>query len=238
MAYCLYLAYYLGSPGATSQAFLRIDAFGSFFTLVANGFLLLCSAELAAGAKAAARNVSTVAFRVIMGVLSGVVVIFSFIYFVYQQYRYTRRYSGDYDSNRSVDNGLVWVGAISVFVLIGGSFIVLVYSLIQLRATRKYAGGAYSRVGTYVAVIAGLNFLLFVWAVAASFLIGFEVTSEPGAWVIVDAILSRWGTFVILLLIYLLGVKKAGGLWSIPETKADATAPEMYNPHIQPVDRV
>jgi len=220
VAYSISYAY-----GNSYSATNHISAVGSFLMLLASTGLLTTIAHLATGVRHAASGGTYTSRKLHRAItyLTLFAVLCFVVYFIYRQVAWSmgRRY------------GMAgYVLAIIVLVALALLFIaaatVFVYSIKGHKQMKSMgAGSDYVRIGKKVAIIAGLNLIIFGWMIV-SFVLGFGIGYDAGFWMIIDLVIWKVGMFALLVWIYFIGKKGAGGLWSaggglcVPEVEEQA----------------
>ncbi|KAK4442190.1 hypothetical protein QBC34DRAFT_419066 [Podospora aff. communis PSN243] len=74
--------------------------------------------------------------------------------------------------------------------------------------------GDHLKTAKRIVTIASVNIVIFAWSIVAAFLIGFGVGYYVGVWNIVDLVISQFGMFGLLVVMYFIGKREKGGLWT------------------------
>lgn len=227
ISYAVLLSYYLGEGGSiTAEAVRRLNSLSRLIAIVAGAVLLACITELAAGAKRAALTQATSkVFRIVIYVLVVLVSVLMLVYYIFEQYQLSVIFGSWSARPPYIAFGII--GLVALILLLVGALAVFIFALVQRHATRKHAGGIYASVGGSIAAIAALNFLLYLWGLAVDLATGFGLPDDPNGLAIADAIVGRWGTFIVLFLIYRLGNKSTNGLWSTLPPKHEPSQPTV-----------
>jgi len=174
--------------------------------------LLVCTCRLTVGAKLAATHsvAGSKKFAICIYILAAFASLLSFASFCGRQYR---PFGTDgYDAATAI---ISLLGFIAIILLCAASLGVFVFSLIARKAIREQAP-VLLQVADRLIIVSGINTIVFAWTIAAVLLIGIGdgARVQVGPWALVDLIISYVGPFASLVLIYFLGKKNEGGLWS------------------------
>ena len=226
------LARYTGVRNSTpvsEMAFERLSIINTFFDVTAAAILMSCIAKLIVGTKAVVKQQKSSKYGTFITAFVALAILMSFIVMVMRQIivvRYIRDFRLIFSQIR-VASGSMDVAAMGL-LLIGG-LANTIFAWIQRRATRKEAGGVYSKVGNYISAIASIQFFVFAWTFISGivFTLGFGSRNIDGVgWFLASLFITHISAFVMFWLIYKLGKKQEGGLWDASEAHESAAVPK------------
>ncbi|KAK0611835.1 hypothetical protein B0T14DRAFT_571695 [Immersiella caudata] len=190
----------------------RLSYVSSFLDATSLAVLMSSIARLITGTKMAVKQQGGKAYRIFIDVLSVLIILLGFALMVIYQ---VARGNGPFllREERILVYGSMGVAIIGLLVI--GGLANTISSWIERHGTRRDAGGAYKAVGNYIAAIASVNFLVFIWSVVGIVfsLLGGAYNWDPIAWFVADTIITRILSVLVFVLIYKLGKRQEGGLW-------------------------
>lgn len=206
---------------ATWQPFSRLDPFATLSSLLAQSALVLSLSELALGVKLAARNERSRAFRIFIFVVAALVAVIAVVWLVGRELSVNARVSYYWGAYAATG----WLGFAALALLFIAMLATAIFALKQQFAAQRHAGGAYRGAAKWIAAAAWLAFGVYIWDLMASFVSIFALARSNAnaavGWTIAEAVVSRWGMFAVYVLIYLVGKRTTGGLWSGERTKTE-----------------
>ncbi|KAK0617493.1 hypothetical protein B0T14DRAFT_525305 [Immersiella caudata] len=208
-------------PGSRVVSHLSVT--GSLLISLASCAFIVTTADLAAGVRRAAlgSSVNPRKFLLTINILTSIAAVFWFAYFVVRQVQYTRASRGeDYDSDFAIVSFVFAVLGLAGFgLLLISAITVLVYAVRSRNAVRRKAAAGsaddHLKTAKRIVAIASVNIVIFAWTIVAAFLIGFGVGYYVSIWNIIDVVISQFGMFALLVVIYFIGKAEKGGLWTV-----------------------
>jgi len=204
-----------GSMLMLVDALGRMGAVAMLLSNIGSAALMGSVAKLITGTKRVVKQATARAYEVFIKVLVALVCLLSIAHFIARQIMRTRYDYFDSETQFAVD---IIAFVIPVLLILGG-LTNLINAWKEKRATRRLAGGVYSSLGSYIAGIATIHFLIYVWAVIMAVIAAVGPGSSESSVVygvlIANVVVGNWFLYVVLLLIYRLGKKERYGLGSV-----------------------
>jgi len=197
-----------------ADALFRIRAVAMLLSNIGSAALMGSVAKLITGTKLVVKQATARAYEVFIKILVALVCLLSLAYFIAKQVTRTR---SDFESETEFAMDII--AFIIPCLLILGGLTNVVNAWKEKRATRRLAGGVYRSLGSYIAGIATIHFLIYVWAIIMAVItvvgVGSSETSVVYGVVIANVVVGNWFLYVVLMLIYRLGKKERYGLGSV-----------------------
>ncbi|KAK3325131.1 hypothetical protein B0H66DRAFT_110619 [Apodospora peruviana] len=190
------------------EAASHIESVGSFFAYLAYIAIMVCIAELAMGVKLVTNQVESNKFSVFIRVLSAIATVLWVTCFIFTEVRLASYYRS------GVELAYFIIAIVFLSCLVIGAISVTVFTFIQRRTTRRVDAGVDAQTGNFLAITVVLFLISILWSVVMGVLFGFVFSLWWYEFAIPEVFLRRWLISAILFLIYRLGRKKTGGLWS------------------------
>lgn len=208
----LLIAYFYNYGDRTHEtATSHLSSVGNLLILLASLGLLTTIAHLATGVRHAASG-GTYTSRKLHRAIQYITLFAALCWVVYFIYRQVIWSIGRFNGTAGLV--LAILALVALVLLFIAAITVFVYAIKGHKQMKRLgAGPEYTKIGKQVAIIAGLNLIIFAWMIV-SYLLGFNIGYYAGFWSIIDTLIWHFGMFGLLVWIYFIGKKGAGGLWS------------------------
>lgn len=240
--YALYLTYYGGANETTSEtrlidAQLRMAPLSTFLRKLGDCCILFCISGIGAGVWRVTTGKKIPGFYIPLQILGAVVAILAFVVFVRLEVAAVQRSAEQQASAQTgprVDTTAFGkANAATVILLPVGALATVIFAIVVKIKARASAGTVLRTPTTLLVVSAALNILIQSWGiVGASFGLVEDGSFLPGRWFIMtELVIDRYGTFVQLVLLFVLASKKKNGLWTISQPWTDTQIQQVYVAH-------
>ncbi|KAK4445955.1 hypothetical protein QBC34DRAFT_412549 [Podospora aff. communis PSN243] len=213
------LSLHLGTTDRSSQIrTLRLGYINGFLKTTAHAILMASIARLITGTKMAVKQQGSKAYRTFIDIFAALIILLGFVIMVIRQ---VVIHNGPFFLREDLflAHGSMQVAVVGLLAI--GGLANTISAWLERRGARKEAGGAYRTVGNYVAAIATLNFVIFIWSLLVGILFATVIPStlyvDPMAWSLADTFIINIATIAVFFMIYVLGKREEGGLWLTTE---------------------
>jgi hypothetical protein len=213
------LSLYLGTADRSSQIHtLRLGYINGFLETTALAILMASIARLITGTKMVVKQQGSKAYRIFIDTFAALTILLGFVIMVIRQ---VVIHTGPFflREDLSLAHGSMSVAVVGLLAI--GGLANTISAWIERRGACKEAGGAYRTVGNYIAAIATVHFVVFIWRLLVGILFATVIPSriyvDPMGWFLAGTFITSIATIAVFFMIYVLGKREEGGLWLTTE---------------------